>query len=94
MPSKRKDGKASNASKGTKDLKDSKLSAESCCVCYQSVTVSKDEVLFCSGTCQRWMHRYCEGVRVIAFQCIKKSDSPFLCFCCHQIHDLARVCKT
>ena len=88
MPPKRKDGKASNASKGTndsKDLKDSKSSAESCCVCCQSVSVSKDEVLFCSGTCQRWMHRYCAGVSVIAFQCIKESGSPFLCFCCHQI---------
>ena len=88
MPPKRKDGKASNALKGTKDSKDSKdskSSAESCCVCCQSVSVSKDEVLFCSGTCQQWMHRYCASVSVIAFQYIKESGSPFLYFCCHQI---------
>ena len=88
MPPKRKDGKASKGTKDSKDSKDSKSSkssAESCCVCCQSVSVSKDGVLFCSGTCQRWMHRYCAGVSVIAFQCIKESGSPFLCFCCHQI---------
>ena len=89
MPPKGKDGKDGKASNASEDTKGSKSSAESCCVCCQSVTVSKDEVLFCSGTYQRWMHRYCAGVSVISIQCIKESGSPFLCFCCHQSQDVS-----
>ena len=33
--------------------------SESCCVCCQSETVGKDEALFCTGSCQKWLHRYC-----------------------------------
>ena len=29
-----------------------------CCICTQKIG-PKDEVLFCSGTCQKYLHRYC-----------------------------------
>ena len=65
--------------------------SESCCVCCQPVNCSKDEVLFCAGTCQQWMHRYCAGVSVNAYKLLKDNVTPFRCFCCHQLQNNEKV---
>ena len=72
------------------DSKASKAPSVSCCVCCQPVNASKDEVLFCTGTCQEWIHRYCASVSVKAYRSIKDTGSPFLCFCCQQIRSQIR----
>ena len=46
---------------------------------------SKDEILFCSGSCQKYLHRYCASVSEQAFRKLSAEDAePFLCFCCFQ----------
>ena len=55
---------------------------ESCCICLQKFS-SKDEILFCSGSCQKYLHRYCASVSEQAFKKLSAEDAePFLCFCC------------
>ena len=56
----------------------------SCCICCQSVKPDKDEVLFCTGGCQQWLHRYCASVSVDGYKSMKSDNSPFLCFCCYR----------
>ena len=53
---------------------------ESCCVCCQTISVGKDESLFCGGVCQQWLHRYCAGVSVKFYREIVENDTPFSCF--------------
>ena len=60
--------------------------AQSCCVCCHRVNASKEELLFCAGACQGWMHRYCTSVSATAYQVIRESASPFYCFACYQIN--------
>ena len=55
---------------------------DSCCICLQKLS-SKDEILFCSGSCQKYLHRYCASVSEQAFRKLSMEDAePFLCFCC------------
>ena len=55
-----------------------------CCVCLQKFT-AKDETLFCAGSCQRYLHRYCAGVSEPAFKELSAEDAdPLLCFCCYR----------
>ena len=58
--------------------------AQTCCICCVQVQPSKDKALFCSGTCQQWLHRYCASVSANQYKTIKSSDSPFYCYCCYQ----------
>ena len=60
------------------------------CVCCQPVSTSKDEILFCTGTCQGWIHRYCKIVSVNQrLPVYKGCRLPFPLFllsaCCQQI---------
>ena len=74
-------------------LESSERSTCVCCICCQPVSTSKNEVLFCTGTCQGWIHRYCVSVSVNAYQSIKDTGSPFLCFCYQQIRSQDEVTK-
>ena len=68
----------------------------SCCVCCQAVA-SKDEALFCTGTCQKWLHRYCASVSVQQYKTIADNNSPFLCPCCcreRQQEDISELRST
>ena len=62
----------------------SSASKESCCVCCQTISVGRDESLFCGGVCQQWLHRYCAGVSVKYYRDIVENDTPFSCFACCQ----------
>ena len=53
--------------------------SESCCVCCQSVTVGIDEALFCTGSCQKWLHRYCASVSAQRYQFLAENNTPFIC---------------
>ena len=85
--------KKRRANSKTAKSKTAKLPSVSCCVCCRPVNISKDEVLFCTGTCQEWIHRCCVSVTVKAYQSIKDAGSPFLCFCCQQIRSRDEVTK-
>ena len=53
-----------------------------CCVCLQKFNV-KDEILFCAGRCQKFLHRYCASVSEQAYKEFSAEDAqPFLCYCC------------
>ena len=55
-----------------------------CCVCLQKFNV-KDEILFCAGSCQGYLHRYCASVSEPAFKELSADDAdPFLCYCCYR----------
>ena len=42
-------------------------------------------MLFCSGSCQKYLHRYCASVSEQAFKSLTSEDAePFLCFCCYK----------
>ena len=61
--------------------------SEECCICCQPVTLEKDEALFCVGSCQQWLHRYCASVSAQRYRAITGDSSrPFLCpnCCCEQ----------
>ena len=55
---------------------------ELCCICCQPISVNKDKVLYCSGSCQQWLHRYCASVTSQQYQTIKENAQSFLCPCC------------
>ena len=57
-----------------------------CCVCLQKF-YAKDEILFCSGSCQRFLHRYCASV---SEQALANAD-PFLCYCCFRSQKEAQI---
>ena len=53
-----------------------------CCVCLQKFN-QKDEILFCAGRCQKFLHRYCASVSEQAYKEFSAEDAePFLCYCC------------
>ena len=53
-----------------------------CCVCLQKFN-EKDETLFCSGRCQKFVHRHCACVSQQAFKELCAEDAEqFLCYCC------------
>ena len=60
--------------------------SEECCIYCQPVTLGKDEALFCVGSCQQGLHRYCASVSAQRYQAITGDSSPFLCpnCCCEQ----------
>ena len=68
-------------------------SGDICSICCQKIG-PKDEVLFCSGSCQKHLHRYCASV---SEQCYKTLTSdgapPFLCFCCFRAQKDEEVAK-
>ena len=53
-----------------------------CCVCLQKFN-KKDETHFCSGRCQKFVHRHCACVSQQAFKKLSAEDAEqFLCYCC------------
>ena len=58
MPKKKAQSPKKNAQSAASSSSSTK---EPCCVCLQSITLNKDEHLFCSGDCQQHPHRYCAG---------------------------------
>ena len=104
MPPKKSSLKESKESKEAKEpskepSKESSSSRESskastthsCCVCCQRICTSKDEVLFCVGACQQWMHRYCASVSANAYRSLRESGTPFYCFSCYQVQSQGKV---
>ena len=64
---------------------------DSCCICLHTSS-SKDEILFCSGSCQKYLHRYCASVSELAFRKLSAEDAePFLCFCYFRIEKEKQV---
>ena len=57
-------------------------SKELCCICCQPIYVNKDEALYCSRSCQQWLHHYCASVTSQKYQTIKENAHAFLCPCC------------
>ena len=94
MPPKRKTSKATESStKATEASKASSSGRTSCCVCCQGLNRSKDEVLFCEGSCQQWAHRYCLGVSEMAYKVIREKNYKFRCFACLQIEQQDDIAK-
>ena len=56
-------------------------SQDVCSICCQKIT-AKDESLFCSGICQKSLHRYCASVGEHSYKALADGAQPFLCFCC------------
>ena len=55
-----------------------------CCICLQKIG-PKDEALFCSGKCQKYLHRYCASVSESSYKTLTSEGAlPFLCFCCYK----------
>ena len=53
-----------------------------CAICCQKLT-PKDKVLFCSGSCQKYLHRHCAGVGELSYKSLSCDGAePFLCYCC------------
>lgn len=64
-----------------------------CSICCQKIG-PKDEVLFCSGSCQKHLHRYCASVSEQSFKMLTSGDAPpFLCFCCFRAKKDEEVAK-
>ena len=62
-------------------------------ICYQKIG-PKDDVLFCSGACQKHLHRYCASVSELSFKALTSSDAPpFLCFCCYRTKKDEEIAK-
>ena len=57
---------------------------ESCCICCHPISIGKDEALFCSGACQKWLHRYCASVSECCYKAISDSSTLFICYGCYQ----------
>ena len=71
--------KASKAQRKAASTANSKVL---CGICCQKLG-PKDEVLFCSGSCQKQLHLYCASVGESHYRALTSSGAPpFLCYCC------------
>ena len=62
----------------------SSASEEQCGLCCKAIVEDCDEALFCEGSCNKWMHRYCAGVSLSHYEALQDSPLPFLCSLCVQ----------
>jgi hypothetical protein len=62
----------------------SKPEQPECGLCCDAIVEDRDEALFCEGSCNKWMHRYCAGVSVSHYEALQDSPLPFLCSLCAQ----------
>ena len=70
------------ASKTKRRTTASSSAQDICGICCQKIG-PKDEALFCSGDCQRLLHRYCASVSEQSYKKLTSDDAPpFLCYCC------------
>ena len=56
---------------------------ETCPVCSDVIEDATEdlvgqEALFCEGTCKKWLHRWCAGVRKEGYASFSSSAEPFL----------------
>ena len=67
---------------------------EQCCVpdCSNHIdTLESYSIVFCSGICQQWIHRYCGSISTQCYQAIREKNKLFRCFGCCTIQDGAEV---
>ena len=63
-----------------------------CPICCDEIVDSTEnsegqEALFCEGTCQKWLHRWCAGVHKDSYASLTLNSKPFLCpSCCLTEH--------
>ena len=60
---------------------------EVCPICCEVIIEASEssegqEALFCDGTCQKWLHRWCAGVHKDAYPVLQSSGSPYHCPSC------------
>ena len=68
--------------KTSKTLQKGSSPQELCCICCQKIG-PKDEVLFCAGSCQKYLHRYCASISEQSYKELTSNGAPpFLCFYC------------
>ena len=48
----------------------------------RSDTSEGEDLVFCKGACQRWLHRTCAGLTDPAFDELRNSDQHFYCYQC------------
>ena len=92
MPPKKRGGSSAPASASAKAepssiVPPSAATKETCCVGCQTVHIGKNDALFCRGSCQQWLHRYCASVTVPCYKSIKEEGIPFFCFWCCQVRN-------
>ena len=56
-----------------------------CAICLEAIqdrsdTSEGEDLVFCEGECQRWLHRTCAGLTDPAFDKIQRSDERFYCY--------------
>ena len=49
--------------------------SEQCILCTQKIADGKDQVLFCAGKCQGFVHRYCAGVSEAQFLALREQST-------------------
>ena len=84
MPQKKKAQSPKKKAQSAASSSSSSSSKEPCCVCLQSITLNKDEHLFCSGDCQQRLHRYCAGVSLKCYKELNGNSDVFYCFVCSE----------
>ena len=58
-----------------------------CTICEQKIVEGDEQALFCEGTRQQWVHRYCAGIPASMFASLSTSTTPFQYYaCCQQAH--------
>lgn len=57
---------------------------EQCGLCCKAIIEDRDEALFCEGSCNKWMHRYCAGVCLHHYEALQGYREPFFCSLCTQ----------
>ena len=81
------------ASKTQRKTAVSSSAQDICVVCCQKIG-PKDEALFCSGNCQRHLHRYCASVSEQSYKTLTSDDAPpFLCYCCFRAQKDEEIAK-
>ena len=61
-----------------------------CAICLEAIqdrsdTSEGEDLVFCEGECQRWLHRTCARLNDPAFDKIRRSDKCFYCYQCFVI---------
>ena len=78
--------------------KGGKTSEADCLICEEPILEADDhcigdEVVFCEGHCQGWLHRKCAGVTRPAFDRLGDSDAVYLCSYCMLVSQSNEISK-
>ena len=87
---------ASHGNTKTKGVEPGKTDQAECAICLKVIMDRSDEqegedVVFCDGACQRWIHRTCVGLTDPAFDSISQTDDQFLCYQCFVISHTSEI---